>query len=111
MLDSDSSLLVCFCHFQVDKIKRYKSRNGAAKLNQDGSYQTETVSCEKGTIRPEFIEEHNLCPKTTPDEYAEIFLPFARNVVDGEERPSIQLLAKWTDIKAHHAGAGEGGCC
>ena len=90
-------------------MKRFK--NGKAQKNQDGSPKTETVHRDKGTINPDFIAKHDLSPSTTPDEYAEFFLPFATNIVDGEERPSFQQLMKWTNTKAGNAGAGPEGTC
>ena len=44
----------------------------------------------------------------------EIFLPFSNNPYTSRLKndfPSFELLTKWTDIKAHLAGAGEGGVC
>ena len=66
---------------------------------------------DRGTINPEFIKKHNLTPASHPADYANIFLPFGSNIVNGREYPSFQLLTKWTNIKASHAGAGEDGLC
>ena len=67
----------------------------------------EEVNRTKGTVNPEFIKKYNLTPSTSPAKYADIFLPFSTNVVNGKEYPSFQLLTKWTNVKASHAGAGE----
>ena len=36
-------------------------------------------------------------------------LPFTKNMVDGDEHVSFELLTKWTNLKAVIAGAGPGG--
>lgn len=69
----------------------------------------EDIPGKRGTIRPEFYKKYDLSPDSTPDKYANIFLPFSSNFVNGREMMSFTLLNKWTNTKASHSGAGAGG--
>ena len=85
--------------------------NGTKKMNRDGSHMKETFLRNHGSIRPEFARKHNINQYTRPDEYARLFLPFKNNMVNGKEMVSLELLTKWTNMKAIFAGAGPGGSC
>ena len=64
-----------------------------------------------GEIQDEFLQKHNLTKHSLPHEYANAFLPFEKNVIDGKEYLSFEQLMKWTNMKAVYAGAGPGGTC
>ena len=85
--------------------------NGTKKFNTDGSNMKETFVRNHGSIKSEFAKKHNINQYTRPDEYARLFLPFKKNMVNGKEMVSLELLTKWTNTKAILAGAGRGGSC
>ena len=85
--------------------------NGTKKKNRDGSRMKETFLRSHGSIRPEFARKHNITPWTRPDEYARLFLPFKKNMVNGKEMVSLELFTKWTNMKVILAGAGKGESC
>ena len=91
-----------------------KYASGILKKRRDGSIETESKTRNKGCIREEFIEKHKISTNTTPSEYMELFLPFNNNMYNkksGMDFPSFELVMKWTNLKAHLAGAGKGGTC
>jgi len=83
--------------------------NGRAKFNRDGTFMRETTIRNMGNIKPEFVKMHKLTPESRPDEFASIFLPFAKNVPKGQKKEmiSFELLTKWTNLKATLANAGQ----
>lgn len=95
-------------------MKIVKTRRGKPKYDKDGKMVTKEVKRKKVTLKKEFVEKRNLSPSTTPDEYANIMLPYSTNMVPDEkgklvEMLSIQQLTMWTNQKAHHMGAGPEG--
>ena len=66
---------------------------------------------EEGQVNPNFIYKHGITNKSTPDEYAELFLPFRKNNPSGKEWISFEQIQMWTNLKASLAGAGPGGTC
>ena len=68
--------------------------NGRVRKNKDGPTMVEDIPGKRGTIRPEFYKKYDLSPDSTPDKYANIFLPFSSNFVNGREMISFTLLNK-----------------
>ena len=63
----------------------------------------------RGCVNPSFIKKHGLTKDSTPSQYMDLILPFKKNIIDGKERLSFEQLMRWTNTKAHLAGAGKGG--
>lgn len=81
------------------------------KKNRDWSTRKERTLRNHGSIRPEFVKKHIITPSTRPDEFARLFLPFKKNMVDRKEMVLLELVTKWTNMKVILAGAREGGTC
>ena len=92
------------------KVKRPSlTRRSQIRKDADGNIMYEEVPRKKGALKWSFMQKHHLTKETTPDQYANIFLPFTTNKIGTKEYPSFQLFTKWTNQKAHHSGAGPGG--
>lgn len=94
---------------KTTRVARYAS--GTIKKHRNGYPKYEEVVREEGQVEPNFINKHGITKKSTPDEYAELFLPFRKNNSAGKEWLSFEQIQKWTNLKASLAGAGPGGTC
>ena len=85
--------------------------SGIQKKNRDGTDTMENVSRVNGCVNPAFIKKHNLSMMSTPEEFIEVFFPYAKNpyTTGNREYISFALITKWTNLKAVLAGAGPDG--
>jgi len=89
---------------KIEVPERYA--NGAIKYNRDGSPKMQVRTRDKGYVNPKFIKKYNLTSESHPHVYADIFLPFKKNMQDGKEMWSFNQTSKWTTVKAQLAHAG-----
>ena len=93
----------------VERISRWA--NGREKKDSKGKAQTEKIKRETGCVDPKVIKKYKLTTNTRPEEYADIVLPFKKNMQGGKEQLSFRQLKDWTNIKASLADAGKDGTC
>ena len=93
----------------VERVSRWA--NGREKKDKDGKTLTEKTERETGCVNPKAIKKYKLTTETRPEEYAEIVLPFHKNVQGGKQRLSFRQLKDWTNTKASLADAGKEGTC
>ena len=70
---------------------------------------TEKLPRETGCIDPKVTKKSKLTTETRPEKYADIVLPFWKNIQGGKERLSFCQLKDWTNTKALLADAGKDG--
>ena len=63
------------------------------------------VQWEEGHVDPKFQKNHMITKSTTPEDYADIFLPLSRNMKGKEEMTSFGKIKKWTSLKAVISGS------
>lgn len=91
-----------------------RGRNGRIKLDKDRKPTRVKNPQKNGRIDPAFVMQHKLSTRSSPVEFMATFLPFKENhysTASTKELSSFSLFAKWTNLKASLAGAGEGGAC
>ena len=71
----------------------------------------EKLQQEKGNVDPKFKNNHKLTTSTTPVDYADIFLPFSRNIQGNKEMISFEKITKWKNLKVVISGDFQGGTC
>ena len=66
-----------------------------------------------GRVHDSFLKKHSLSVYSTPADFVAAFLPFKSNLYSTQKKeyPTFDLFARWTNLKATLAGAGEGGIC
>ena len=65
---------------------------------------------DDGVVQTSFMLKHKLTPTTSPTAYMEVFVPTRKNMPGGfntKEFISIEQWTKFTNLKAHLAGAGD----
>jgi hypothetical protein len=90
---------------QVPKLHR-----GRVQM-RGGKKVMETIPIKKGFMKHKAMTKHKLSPHSLPSEFINVFFPFKKNIqkgVNGKvcEMLSIELITKWTNIKADMMGAG-----
>ena len=94
----------------VERISRWV--NGRDKKDKEGKVQTEKHRRESGCVDPKMIKKFKLTAESRPEDYAEIVLPFNKNVQSGKkEMLSFCQMKNWTNCKASLADAGRDGTC
>ena len=89
-----------------------KFANGTIKKHRDGSPILKVVRRTRGKPNLSFVKKHQLSSQSHPADFVEAFLPFRKNrLSDGSNKKyvSIELMTKWTNLKAELSGAGDGG--
>ena len=67
----------------IERVSRWA--NGREKKDKDGKILTEKLPRETGCIDPKVIKKSKLTTETRPEEYADIVLPFWKNIQGGKK--------------------------
>ena len=87
-----------------------KTRRCNIKRSKDGNLIKTKQPRKKGRVREDFLERHGLSHHSAPADFVSTFLPFKCNgySTHRKEQISFDLFARWKNLKATLAGAGEG---
>ena len=90
-----------------------KTRRDNIKRGKDGNRVKTKQPRKKGIVREDFLEKHGLSHHSAPVDFVSPFLPFKCNgySTHRKEQISFDFFARWKNLKAKLAGAGEVGSC
>ena len=95
-------------NFEAMKDVHVAHQRRGHKQYKEGLYVIEKVQQEEGYVHPKFKQSHKLTTSTTPKDYADIFLPFSRNMQGSKYMIIFEQMMKWKKLKAVLYGAGQG---
>ena len=81
-----------------------RGKNGGAVVTENWCIP------DNGVVRTSFMVKHKLTPATSPTAYMEVFVPSRKNMPGGfntKEYISLEQWTRFTNLKAHLAGAGD----
>ena len=90
-----------------------ETRRGNIKIGKDGNQVKTKQPWKKGRVREDFLQKHGFSHHSVPADSVSPFLPFKSNgySTHRKEQISLDFFARWKNLKATLAVAGECGYC